>query len=293
MAAAALVAGGIGVGLAMAHDRAARGPGRQPGTVAGSGSGSTYAYYRSTMADLGVPGSVDSGDGSMMGRSGSTGTMMDGLSASSMMGAAGYTWMVGAAAPPGWMRGGSLPRFLMIAGGPGSDPGSVMGRLFADAPGSRVSTAEALRLGEDVPVGAVVDHSRNQVTVSAKAVRLVALAGPSAGGAGTFRIAGLTDPTVSVSAGAQVSIEVVNSDLHSAHGLDIAPTGSDSTPMPMMTASPSFPGAALWFLGEPTGAGAHTGTLTFTATTAGSYRYLCPVPGDAGRGMAGTFLVTR
>ena len=50
-------------------------------------------------------------------------------------------------------------------------------------------------------------------------------------------------------------------------------------------------GSALWFLGNPTSAGMHAGTLTFTAATPGSYRYLCPVPGHAQKGMAGAFTV--
>jgi len=59
-----------------------------------------------------------------------------------------------------------------------------------------------------------------------------------------------------------------------------------------MTTRTAFPGAALWFLGNPTSAGTHAGTLTFTASTAGTYRYLCPVPGHAQKGMAGTFTVS-
>jgi len=35
--------------------------------------------------------------------------------------------------------------------------------------------------------------------------------------------------------------------------------------MPMMTTAPAFPGAAPWFLSEPTATGMHAGTLTFTA----------------------------
>jgi plastocyanin len=62
--------------------------------------------------------------------------------------------------------------------------------------------------------------------------------------------------------------------------------------MPMMTDLPAFPGSALWFLGDPTAAGMQAGTLTFTAAAAGSYRYLCPVPGHAQKGMTGTFTVT-
>ncbi len=35
----------------------------------------------------------------------------------------------------------------------------------------------------------------------------------------------------------------------------------------------------------------HEGTISFTASSAGSFRYLCPVPRHAQKGMVGTFLV--
>lgn len=69
------------------------------------------------------------------------------------------------------------------------------------------------------------------------------------------------------------------------------PAGAASSAMPMMTAAPSFPGSARWFLGKLTAAGMHAATITFTATTPGSYQYLCPVPGHAQEGMAGAFTV--
>ena len=59
-----------------------------------------------------------------------------------------------------------------------------------------------------------------------------------------------------------------------------------------MTGRPVFTGSALWFLGNPTTAGMHTGTLTFTAAMPGIYHYLCPVPGHAQKGMTGTFTVS-
>ena len=60
----------------------------------------------------------------------------------------------------------------------------------------------------------------------------------------------------------------------------------------MMTASPAFNGAALWFLGNPTAAGMHEATRSFTASTPGHYAYLCPVPGHAQKGMTGSFTVS-
>jgi plastocyanin len=59
----------------------------------------------------------------------------------------------------------------------------------------------------------------------------------------------------------------------------------------MMTTTPAFPGSELWFLGEPTSAGMHSGTITFTASTSGTYQYLCAVPGYARNGLFGKFLV--
>jgi sporulation protein YlmC with PRC-barrel domain len=46
----------------------------------------------------------------------------------------------------------------------------------------------------------------------------------------------------------------------------------------MTTAVPAFSGSAVWFLGNPTSAGMHAGTLTFTAGKPGTYQHLCPVP---------------
>ncbi len=122
-------------------------------------------------------------------------------------------------------------------------------------------------------------------------MRLVALASPAGGPDETFRIAGLVNPTLAVPAGSHVTIEVINADNDTAHGLVITASGVASSWMPMMTDSAAFAGSALWFLGNPTSAGLHAGTLRFTASTPGTYHYLCPVPGHAQKGMTGTFIV--
>jgi FtsP/CotA-like multicopper oxidase with cupredoxin domain len=101
----------------------------------------------------------------------------------------------------------------------------------------------------------------------------------------------MVDPAVVVKAGARVSIQVINADPDTAQGLVITASGARSSWMPMLTASPAFTGSAVWFLGNPTSAGMHAATLSFTASTPGTYRYLCPVPGHAQEGMTGTFTV--
>jgi hypothetical protein len=239
--------------------------------AAAAPGGTAYAYYQTMMKGLYGGG-----------------TMMGGGSYGWMMGGTGYQWMMGGTAAPAWMRGQALPAFMM---GTSSDPGQVMGSLFADAPGPRVSAARAAPLGSQVPAGATLDRAANTITFTGASVRLTVLASPAGGPDERFRIAGLTDPAITVRAGAEVSIEVINADPDTAHGLVITAGGNTTSSMPMLTARPAFPGSAVWFLGNPTPAGMHAGTLSFTATAPGSYRYLCPVPGHAQKGMTGTFTV--
>jgi plastocyanin len=100
------------------------------------------------------------------------------------------------------------------------------------------------------------------------------------------------NPAIVVPAGTHASIQIVNADPDMAHGMVITTQGVGSSWMPMMTSAPAFTGAAVWALGNPTAAGMHTATLSFTAATPGTYQYLCPVPGHAAKGMVGTFIVS-
>jgi rusticyanin len=255
IAAVVLVIGGVIAGVAI--------------TRSSSSTQSSYSYYQSMMGHF--------GGGSMMGGSGN-----------SMMGRSGYEWMMGGARAPGWMMGGSLPGSMM---GSNTDPSKVMGQLFADAPGPRVTPAEAARLGNETPEGAVVDRAANGISFGGQSVHFTVVASPTGGPDETFRVAGLVNPTITVPRGAQVTIDLVNADPDTAHGIVVATSGSASSWMPMMSANPAFAGSALWFLGNPTSAGMHEGTLTFTASTAGTYQYLCPVPGHAEKGMVGALVV--
>jgi rusticyanin len=259
-----VAAAGVGVGVAVAAGSGSSSSGMM-GTE-GTG-GSMTSYYQSMMKNY-------QGSSSMMG--GSTGSVS-------------YGWMMGGTSAPGWMSGGTLPASMM---GTSTDAGEVMGRLFANAPGSRVGATEATSLGNDVPAGSTVDRARDRITFPGATDHLVVLASPSDGPGETFRVAGMVNPTITVKSGARITIEVVNADSDAAQGLVVTASGSASSEMPMMSAVPAFSGSAVWFLGSPTSAGMHAGTLTFTAAKSGTYQYLCPVPGHARDGMVGTFVVT-
>jgi len=260
LVAAALALAGLGIGVGLA----AVGSSSSKRTVAGD-----YSFYRSMLGSY---------DGS---------SMMGGGSYGWMMGSSGYRWMIGGIQAPGWMSGGVLPSFMM---GSITDPGRVMGRFWANAPGPRVSLSDAYRLGSQTPVGAQLDRAARTISFTPGPVHLVVLASPSMP-TESFRIAGLTDPTIYVAVGAKVTIELINADTDMAHGLVVTARSAASLRMPMMGSRAAFPGAALWLLGEATPAGLHEGTLSFTASRAGTYKYLCPVPGHAEEGMAGTLIV--
>jgi len=205
--------------------------------------------------------------------------------------------MTGGTGVPGWMRGGHFPALMMSSGmmgtGTSADPGKFMGRLWADAPGPRVTPAQAARAGDQIPPGARINQAARTITFTTGTVHLTAVASPAGGPDETFRIAGMVNPKITVPAGAQVSTQVINADPDTAHGLVIT-SGPGRFPwMPMMTSRPAFTGSALWFLGNPTAAGMHAGTLTFTAATPGTYHYLCPVPGHAQKGMTGLFTISN
>jgi hypothetical protein len=95
IAIAAFAAAGLGAGAAVA----ACGTTAQVATAAGTTPGqATYSYYQSMMRRL---------------YSGASGSMMGGISRSSIMGPSGYRWMMGGLNSPAWMRGHALPGFMM------------------------------------------------------------------------------------------------------------------------------------------------------------------------------------
>lgn len=167
-----------------------------------------------------------------------------------------------------------------------------MGELFAGAPGPRISAAAAVRLGSAVPAGATVNQAGRQNHLHRHQRPHHRRRQPARGPDETFRIAGMVNPATTVKPGARVSLQVINADPDTAHGLLITGRSGAAAWMPMMTTSPAFTGAAVCFLGNPTSSGMHQATLSFSAATPGRCTYLCPVPGHAQKGMTGSFTVS-
>lgn len=264
----AVAGAAVGVGFAVSPG----GSNVSPGGSTNARSTSDYGYYQQ-----------------LMGRYVAMGPGMMGNNYSWMLGQSGFAWMMGGSRPPGWMAGGTLPRFVM---GSSTDVGQVIGKLFAAAPGPRVTRSEAASLGNDVPVGATVNRAADRITFTTSHPTFDVLAGAGDGRGDSFRIAGLENPTLVVPAGANVDVQVINA-ANTAHGLVVTSASAASSFVPMMHAAPAFLGAAVWFLADPSTAGLHLASLTFSASRAGSYRYLCPVPGQATDGMVGTFIVSN
>ena len=208
-----------------------------------------------------------------------------------MMGSAGGYGpsMMGGAYGPG-MMGGTSGAGMM--GGTGVEAmGNAMGSALAGRVGRPIGPTQAQALGAATPAGATVDRAANRITFTTGDVQLTMLASPPDGKDLSFRIAGLVNPTIVVPRGARVTIQLINADPDMSHNVAVVDARPPSSTMPMMTGV-AFAGAVSAPLGDPTSAGMPSETISFTASTSGTFTYLCQVPGHAAGGMYGTFAVT-
>jgi rusticyanin len=225
-----------------------------------------------------VSGAEDLGIGSLAGQLRVFGLILAGvlaLAATACGGTANST-------PPTGATGGSMG---------GDRMGQMMGSAMANAPGSRLPESTARTLGDTSPTGASVNVAQRVISFQSKDVSLWVLASPDWGTDMTFRIAGLSDPTLIVPQGATVIVHFVNADVDTSHGWLLTPAAPPFSFMAMMSAPPAVSGAFAPPLGDATSVGMPVETVSFMAAAAGHYTYLCPVPGHAQRGMYGVFLV--
>ena len=173
----------------------------------------------------------------------------------------------------------SLAQFIARKAGTG---------LAGRAP-QNVTAGQVKALSEQVPAGASIDKRAGTISFSAAAVSFTVVAIAPGAPDMTFTVAGLANPTIMVPAGARVTVRFVNNDTDEAHGwliTDHKPPFEFGQP-----ATPAIAGGYAGVIGNPTAAGDGANTVTFTTSVAGSYEYICPMPGHAQMGMAGSFIV--
>ena len=128
-----------------------------------------------------------------------------------------------------------------------------------------------------------VSADRKTLTFRQKTVRLVARSGPASDML-SYRIAGLRNPTLIVSAGATLKTLFINTDDDMTHNLRFTVQG------------PSFKGAVKSVgtanLPHKSGTTYHAEDVILRVPAhAGTYTYFCTVPGHAPGGMYGTLIV--
>jgi rusticyanin len=161
-------------------------------------------------------------------------------------------------------------------------------RLAGKAPQS-VPPSQVKALSDQDPPGASADSRTNTITFYTTVASITVVAIAPGMPDMTFTVAGLTNPTIIVPRGTRVTVRFINNDTDEAHGWLI--TGNGPPFAFGQPATPSIAGAYAGVIGDPTAAGDGASIISFTATDAGSYEYICPMPGHAQMGMHGPFIV--
>ncbi len=148
-----------------------------------------------------------------------------------------------------------------------------------------VGVVVGVGIGYLIAPGAGPAPPTNTISIPGSRVHLSVLSGPGTDLA--FLIGGLTNPTIEVQAGANVTIHFLNVGTlpHSWVLLTRGPPYAADPPTEV-----AFPGAETpdAMMGTPSAGNA---TISFTASTAGTYWYVCHVPGHAAGGMYGKLVV--
>ena len=161
-------------------------------------------------------------------------------------------------------------------------------RLAGQAP-QNIPAGQVKGLSEQAPPGASVDPRTNTITFTGTTVSFTMVAIAPGAPDMTFRVAGLSNPTIIVPGGARVTVRFINNDTDEAHGWLVT---SGQPPFGFgQPAAPAIAGAAAGAIGDPVSGNDGANTVSFTATAAGSYQYICPMPGHAQMGMHGPFII--
>jgi len=173
----------------------------------------------------------------------------------------------------------------MMGGAEGMMGGGIGGPVITSSP------AAAQVLAQQLAADADVNRQTNTVTYHTAQVALAALGSPDGQKDMTWNVDGLVNPTIVVPRGAQVTVHFFDADTGTPHGWELTSTPPPYPSMVMMDAQVAFPGAFAMPVRGATAQQWFGRTVQFTAASAGTYYYLCPVPGHAKQGMVGKLVV--
>ena len=141
---------------------------------------------------------------------------------------------------------------------------------------------------------ATVDKTDNTITYSGKTVKIVVFGGAmdnsKSGAAEKFVIGGLVNPTLQISKGAQVTLELINEDTNMPHGIEVTDVHPPYWFMSMMQGG-IYPGTFIPPIPEANSDSYAEASTTFTASQTGTFQYICEYPGHAAEGMYGEIIV--
>lgn len=137
-------------------------------------------------------------------------------------------------------------------------------------------------------------RSGQSLTYHTKQVTLVALGAPGNRPGMYWQIDGVDGPhgpTVSVPAGASVTVDCADGDPGHPHGFELSTAAPPYSRMAMMQGRIAASGAFIMPVPPPKGNLWYAATVSFKAPSPGTYHIICPVPGHAQQGMWATFVV--
>lgn len=168
--------------------------------------------------------------------------------------------------------------------------GNMMGGMpAAGGGGGLVPAARMEKLAAAAARQATVNG--RTVTYRSSDVTLVALGAPGNRPGMFWQVDGVVNPTVVVPAGATITVRFADGDAGHPHGFEVTTAAPPFPRMAMMAGQVAAAGAFIMPVPAPHGTSWYSATTTFRAPPAGTYYYLCPVPGHAQQGMWGKLIV--
>lgn len=154
--------------------------------------------------------------------------------------------------------------------------------------GKVVSSTNVFNM-EHIETQGIVDKAKNTINFTQSTVSLVVLAAPPQRSGDYFEINSLINPTLNIKPDTAIKVTLVNED-NKMHGFEIVIAQPPFNAYPMMTYNYAF-SSFIMPLGGANSNQYHASNETITASSAGTYYYLCPVPHHAAMGMYGKIVV--